>query len=83
MNAPARELGTLLNGTKFIPGACGTKPSSLGYQCSWAGPQGVVLHWSHNVSHPPINRYFGYLLGYVLMTPQHRTVATGPTAKAQ
>lgn len=50
------ELGTLLNGTAFVPGACGPKPSSLGYQCSWAGPNGVILHWSYNVTHPPINR---------------------------
>jgi hypothetical protein len=50
------ELGSSINGTAFIPGVCGPKPTALGYQCSWAAPDGVILHWSYNVSHPPINR---------------------------
>ncbi|WIA22399.1 hypothetical protein OEZ85_004705 [Tetradesmus obliquus] len=48
--------GSSINGTAFIPGVCGPKPTSLGYQCSWSAPDGVTLHWSYNVSHPPINR---------------------------
>jgi hypothetical protein len=50
------ELGTSINGSVFVPGACGPRPSALGYQCSWAGPNGIVLHWSFNVTHPPANR---------------------------
>ncbi|KAF6259656.1 hypothetical protein COO60DRAFT_989089 [Scenedesmus sp. NREL 46B-D3] len=50
------DLGSSINGTAFIPGVCGPKPTALGYQCSWAAPDGVILHWSYNVSHPPINR---------------------------
>lgn len=40
------------------PGACGAKPTSLGYQCSWTAPSGAVLHWSYSTggSAPPINR---------------------------
>jgi hypothetical protein len=48
-----------VNGSQWQPGACGNTPSSLGYQCSWTAPSGLVLHWTYTQggsSAPPINR---------------------------
>lgn len=54
----SRPLGMALNGSAWIPGACGPRPSALGYQCSWVTPRGAVLHWTFSTgsSAPPINR---------------------------
>ncbi|KAF8057642.1 ptpA [Scenedesmus sp. PABB004] len=51
----ATELGATINGSGWAAGACGPRPTALGYECSWAGG-GVVVHWSTRSSHPPINR---------------------------
>ncbi len=54
----SKPLGTALNGSAWAPGACGPNPTALGYQCSWVGQEGAVLHWTYNdhSSSPPINR---------------------------
>lgn len=54
----SKPLGTAINGSAWWPGACGSHPSALGYQCSWVAPGGAVLHWTYTStsSSPPINR---------------------------
>lgn len=54
----SKPLGTALNGSAWMPGACGAHPTALGYQCSYVTPGGAVLHWTYSQesSSPPINR---------------------------